>query len=461
MVANAQAMLGSSPDWTLPPEACAFEYSVLMPHLHRPSLPETRQRTRTTTNTNPMHATPSTWRERPIEAVLSLVLLFAFGALQAQEQPNLDWLLGTWHIPQMNVYETWEKAENGAGYEGQSVYRRPEGERLFESFKVHLMEGQWYLTVEMPGQEPVDFAMTANTPSSVVFENPEHDLPQSIAYTLKDGKVTAELKGTESGEEEEELSYLLDLIPESGPMAIAQAAADAYAHVSIGTSNMAENVAFYKKLGFRLVAQDNAPWPWIMLSDGAVNVQLNNDGMTYFGVSYFGADVAGSRVESAKAAGAAPFMEDPNPVPTTVFVDPDSAMGLGFIAMDMPFTMPEKGSKGALGTLGEIAVPVANYDSTKAWYGMLGFKSTGDQKKPYPWGIVTDGVVRLGLHQTTEFKKPALTYYSADSGERIAALIEKGVEVQNAIPGGDDQNIKNGLLESPDGWLVFIFEGDF
>ena len=70
--------------------------------------------------------------------MLFAFLLFAIGGLQAQEKPDLDWLLGTWHIPQMNVYETWELAENGAGYEGRSVYRLAEGERLFEDFRVHL-----------------------------------------------------------------------------------------------------------------------------------------------------------------------------------------------------------------------------------------------------------------------------------------------------------------------------------
>lgn len=395
---------------------------------------------------------------RMLAAASFAFLLFAFGQSKAQEKPELDFLLGTWHIPQMNLYETWEKAENGEGYSGKAVARLSEGERLFETFEVHRVDGQWVYTVQVQGQEAVDFDITEWSDGRVVFENPEHDLPSRITYTIDPGGSNVRLEGSEG---DEQIEYNYDYIPESGAAADAMAASNTYAHISIGTEDLAANVAFYKKLGFKMLAQDNAPWPWVLLSDGAVNVQLNMDGMTYFGVSVFGQQAARKRAEQAKAAGAIPMMELSSPAPNTIFVDPDSIFGLGFIAFDIPHAMPKKGNEGKLGAFGEIAIPVTHYDSAKAWYGMVGYKSTGDNTVPYPWGIVSDGAINLGLHQSTHFDKPALTYFSSNAPERIEALQAEGVEVQNAIPGAGNGPIQNGVATSPDGWPVFIFQGDF
>lgn len=51
------------------------------------------------------------------------------------------------------------------------------------------------------GQETARFKMTAIGPLEVVFENPEHDFPQRIAYRLiEDGKLLGRIEGTVNGE---------------------------------------------------------------------------------------------------------------------------------------------------------------------------------------------------------------------------------------------------------------------
>ena len=76
---------------------------------------------------------------------------------------------------------------------------------------------------------------------------------------------------------------------------------------------------------------------------------------------------------------------------------------------------------------------------------------------PYKWGIFSDGLMIVGLHETDFFDKPSITYFSADSKEIIAGLQEKGLEFKNAMPGTDGADIVHGTTVSPDGWPVNIF----
>lgn len=44
-------------------------------------------------------------------------------------------------------------------------------------------------------QEPVYFKFTTLTDSTFVCENPDHDFPKKISYTLKENRLTALLSG--------------------------------------------------------------------------------------------------------------------------------------------------------------------------------------------------------------------------------------------------------------------------
>jgi len=50
------------------------------------------------------------------------------------------------------------------------------------------------------GQAEAAFKLIRASATEVVFESPQHDFPQRISYTLKDGgKLTAAIEGTKSG----------------------------------------------------------------------------------------------------------------------------------------------------------------------------------------------------------------------------------------------------------------------
>lgn len=372
------------------------------------------------------------------------------------EKPNLDFLLGTWFIAEMNMFETWEK--DGEGYKGRAYFKQGEEEKLFETFTVSQEEGVWYYITDIVGQGITRFALTEASANKATFENPEHDMPNTISYWMEGNTRKVYLEGKEV---DQEISYTFELRELTRAGSAAQGASvsplGSYCHVSIGTKRMEENINFYKALGFKMISMDNAPWPWILMSDGAVNIQLNEDGFEYFGLSYFDKNMA-ANIAGLAEKGVVFFMESGEPVPMKVMQDPDSIMGIALIQMDMGMPALPLMGKGKLGKLGEIAVPVKDYEAASAWYQQVGFKSTGKQNSPYPWGIYTDGLSSIGLHQSNHFKKPTLTYFSLDAKAHIARLQEAGITVKNAMP--DSKEFLFGVVESPDGWPINIFYGE-
>jgi hypothetical protein len=67
----------------------------------------------------------------------------------------------------------------------------------------------------------------------------------------------------------------------------------------------------------------------------------------------------------------------------------------------------------------------------------------------------------IGLHQTSEFRVPHLTYFAADMAERITALRAAGIPVE-PLAGQTDQDAgsANGMFAGPGGELFFLFQGD-
>ena len=398
--------------------------------------------------------------------VLMIFLLLSKGPAYAQsapsssEAPNLDFLIGTWFIAEMNVHENWEK--DGAGYKGRAYSKLSDGsEKPFETFKVHLDKGIWHYTTDVIGQGVTSFALVEKGNKLAVFSNPANDFPSSITYFMEEGVRKVRLVGSEGEQMHDMVFELKDqsspAAGSAGGSAAGGSALGSYCQVSIGTNNLLENSAFYQKLGFKVVSQDNDPWPWILLSDGSIHVQLSVDGMEYFGINYYNKDLP-TTAAMLKDKGVEFFMESSSPWPLKVMEDPDGRFGIALIGFAASYPSIPPMTKGSLGTLGEIAIPVTNFDTTSLWLQQLGFTSQGKQSSPYTWGIHTDGLISIGLHQSDHFDKPAITYFSPDSQELIKRLKAAGMEVENAMPGSAGE-IQHGVIYSPDGWPVNIFNG--
>jgi hypothetical protein len=116
------------------------------------------------------------------------------------------------------------------------------------------------------------------------------------------------------------------------------------------------------------------------------------------------------------------------------------------------FNQPDKYVNKICGMFGEFAQPVADLDIAAGWYAQLGFKQITRYTAPYPWGIYTDGLAVVGLHQTTNFTQPAITFFAADMQQKLAALKGLGLPVNGE---------KNETITTPEGQKLNLFSLGF
>lgn len=108
------------------------------------------------------------------------------------------------------------------------------------------------------------------------------------------------------------------------------------------------------------------------------------------------------------------------------------------------------------GKLGEWSIGVPSLPRERQWWADLGFTQVDGDSVPYPFGIMTDGVARIGLHQGLDIPTLAVTYFSKDAAERIDRLQKSGMEFDTQlIPEGAAKD--NAALRSSDGQYIFVF----
>lgn len=117
----------------------------------------------------------------------------------AADISQLDWLAGTWisGTGENVVEERWTPPAGGSML---SVSRTIRNGAMSEFEFLCIVErhgGLVYQAMPNGRQPPTEFALTSLAPGRAVFENPGHDFPTTIRYTLgADGTLEAVVSGS-------------------------------------------------------------------------------------------------------------------------------------------------------------------------------------------------------------------------------------------------------------------------
>lgn len=228
--------------------------------------------------------------------------------------------------------------------------------------------------------------------------------------------------------------------------------------ITIGTTEDIEGEEFiYEELGYQKLAEGRDPVPWVQLSDGTHRYLVAQDEEPYRGITYFASDMR-QRVRELEqqqilvidrqleADDFRATFFSPNDVAVTLIEqDPDTLPQLE------PYEFPH-------GTFGEYSVPVADLGKAISFWGRLGFELLHESQDPYPWAIVGDRLLVLGLHQTDWFEQPTITYFAPDMGKRIAILKQEGFDLEEMAE--ESGAVHNAILRMPDEQQIFFFHGE-
>jgi len=243
--------------------------------------------------------------------------------------------------------------------------------------------------------------------------------------------------------------------------------------ITISTPDLEASLQHYAKLGFRLVGKSQSPNPWAYITDESLLLLLSQDDQNFFGLTYFLPDVDALLKQLwGREISPAAKQEDERGTRFALLLSPDDFgialvrhTGEGIFQPSGPTLKtfppeemgnPKKYPNAQLGIFGEFCHAVVDLERSKSWWEKLGFESLSVNASPYPWGILALGQHIIGLHQTKDFDRPALTYFAKDSGMKAEALRAKvGTQVREfAGTGGDANNV---VISSPEGQQVFLF----
>ncbi|MDH4259391.1 MAG: hypothetical protein OEW16_03710 [Gammaproteobacteria bacterium] len=110
-----------------------------------------------------------------------------------------------------------------------------------------------------------------------------------------------------------------------------------------------------------------------------------------------------------------------------------------------------------IGRFLEISVHAPDVLASLDFYEQLGFaQATTGEAWPYPYAVVTDGRLGIGLHQHELSQSPLLSFVLPDLYEHLDALEKLGLEILNRRLGGDVFN--EVTFATPGGQLVRLLE---
>lgn len=140
-------------------------------------------------------------------AALAVSLVGVSWLRAAETKPtvaSLAWLAGTWSFERNGrvVTERWT-APSGGMMLGTSQTVANDRTIEYEFVVLRADENGDVCYVAKPSRQPeASFKLVRLTGRDVVFENPQHDYPQRISYTLKeDGTLLAAIDGAKNGKQ--------------------------------------------------------------------------------------------------------------------------------------------------------------------------------------------------------------------------------------------------------------------
>ena len=261
---------------------------------------------------------------------------------------------------------------------------------------------------------------------------------------------------------------LLILFAFAFQFASAQSKLGDVACVYINTPNLDSSVAFYEKLDFAKSGANTFPIPWAQVSDGSLIIMMRKDDQPYIGLTYYVNDLDAKVAELEKDS--IVFSQKPKAgdlVRRYFIKSPDGfsimlvhniggfKAATGKTLLNMPqgdYMVPDKYPNKMAGAFGEFCHPVKDLKTSLVFWKKLGFEIKGNMTQPYPHAILYDGSMIIGLHQTTHFDYPAITYFGIKVTDRIKQLKEKGVGPLTEVAG-----MQNVSLKTWEGQHFFIF----
>lgn len=221
-----------------------------------------------------------------------------------------------------------------------------------------------------------------------------------------------------------------------------------YVEISTSVQDDEQASTFYETLGF-------AHAGYRVVTDGRININLAPPNTPAPMLRYAGSDttaIAGLDIETQDLGRG--LLSFTTPEGLQIMLSPYESR------VEMPEGLPmTRPSLAHCGKFGEYALPVSDVEVALAYWQQLGYQQLYAALEPYPHAILSDNLMVIGLHQTSDFNEPHITYFAPDMAANIADLQSKGLQIKAMQPveGG---TVTEAELIGPGEQKFFLFQGE-
>ena len=114
-----------------------------------------------------------------------------------------------------------------------------------------------------------------------------------------------------------------------------------------------------------------------------------------------------------------------------------------------------------LGKFGELSVMVDDLEVEAKFWEDCGYTTLGKYTEPMAWGIWSDDMFLIGIHQYEGSEEPfAITYFRPEMKDINENLADEGFELGAFTEEPSDDSLTHATLMSPYGIKFYLFTGD-
>jgi len=229
-------------------------------------------------------------------------------------------------------------------------------------------------------------------------------------------------------------------------------------HIQLTVKDLISSLAWYAKLGFNPVKGPiNKPDSIVYLSDGQVVLALVTGNAP--------SPILVMRAPNLRALrDSLDQLEIPSgfklrgPTYSELQVASPSGLLLSIrLATDEDSIVYQRGINPTCGPFGEISITTSSLPGERTFWEQLGWEQIDGNETPYPFAVMSDGRMKIGIHQGLDLPGVVITYFSHDAADRVARLKSMGFNVEPDIVAEAQAN-ENAALKSPDGQLLLVFK---
>jgi len=231
-----------------------------------------------------------------------------------------------------------------------------------------------------------------------------------------------------------------------------------YVQISLSTKDLDQSLSFYKKLGFKEIDERrNGTVPWALLSDGMFMFMISQHDFPSPTLIYYGEN-SDKRIQILQSRGVSfdTIFYDPKGNTTAITTDPNllNITIINFNTNKLP--APSGNSYCILGQFKEVIIPTDNLENSINFWQKAGFSKKDMGGTSYLNVTLTDGLIKIGLHQNKKYINFAFSYFTENIDEVINRLQE--IDITKKVESTDDGRITGVFLKSPDNQLFYIKE---